>query len=142
MKYVYIDEYNYSDYVGHRFYAQNGNVITLDKAYLTEEYVEVYSPVTAYHLNYFTEGILSMPGGVPGLFNIFEYDEDLSYNEVAKQADINKYGLFTYEDFKDYTSLEFYSAFPTAYLKVAIGKGLVTFDQILYYIERYQPKTE
>ena len=142
MKYVYIDQYNYDKYVGHRFYADNGNVITLENAYLTEEIVKVYSPVTAYHLNYFTEGVLSMPGGIEGLFNIFEYDDDLSYNEQSKQSDINTYGLFTYEDFEEYTTYEFYSAFPTEYLKVSIGKGYITFEEILYLIERYQPKTE
>jgi hypothetical protein len=58
------------------------------------------------------------------------------------QSDIDKYGLYSYEDFKDYASYEFYSAFPTQYLKVAVGKGLITYDQILHLIERYQPKTE
>ena len=142
MKYVYIDEFNYNEYVNHRFYGENGEIFTLDKAYLTYEYVEVYSPVTAYHLNYFTEGILSMPGGISGLFNIFEYDADLSYNDELKQADIEKYGLFSYEDFAEYTSYEFYSAFPTDYLKVSIGKGYITFEHIMYLIDRYQPKTE
>ena len=143
MKYVYIDEFNYSEFIGHDFYSideSNNKVITtLDKAYLSKEVTKVYSPVTEYHLNYFTEDILSMPGGVEGLFNIFDYSESLKYDEEAKQRDIEKYGLFTYEDFKDLVPLEMFNAFPTPYLKVAIGKGLLTWEDLYYYIERYGP---
>lgn len=146
MKYVYIDTYNYKDYIGHRFVATT-NVdgiiqqieVTLDNAYLTEEYVKVYSPVTKYHLNYLTENILSMPGGINGLFNIFEYDSTLKYNEDLMQKDIEEYGLFTYEDFKDLVSEDIYNSFPTQYFKVSIGKGLLTWEELYYYIERYTP---
>ena len=140
MKYVYIDEYNYNDYVGHRFYSDGNNIVTLNRAYITTQYTEVYSPVTAYHLNYFTEDILSMPGGIEGLFNIFEYDDDLKYNEELMKQDIEKYGLYTYDDFKDYCSYEFYQAFPAEYLKVAVGKGYIAFDEIIYLINRYKNK--
>lgn len=143
MKYVYIDAYNYKDYIGHSFYSIdsfNNKVITkLNRAYLTKECCKVYSPVTEYHLNYFTEDILSMPGGITGLFNIFDYNDDLKYNEETKNRDIEKYGLFTYDDFKDLVPLEIFNAFPTPYLKVAIGKGLLTWDDLYYYIERYGP---
>lgn len=143
MKYVYIDEFNYSEFIGHDFYSideyNNKVITTLDKAYLSKEVTKVYSPVTEYHLNYFTEDILSMPGGIEGLFNIFDYSESLKYDEEAKQRDIEKYGLFTYEDFKDLVPLEMFNAFPTPYLKVAIGKGLLTWEDLYYYIERYGP---
>ena len=146
MKYVYIDEYNYMDYVGHRFVASTyvdgevvQSVVTLDNAFLTEEYIRVYSPVTKYHMNYITEDILSMPGGIEGLFNIFEYDDNLQYNEEQMQKDIETYGLFTYEDFKDLVSYEVYCSFPTAYFKVALGKGILTWEDLEYYIARYAP---
>ena len=123
-----------------RFYSDGNNIVTLNRAYITTQYTEVYSPVTAYHLNYFTEDILSMPGGIEGLFNIFEYDDDLKYNEELMKQDIEKYGLYTYDDFKDYCSYEFYQAFPAEYLKVAVGKGYITFDEIIYLINRYKNK--
>lgn len=145
-KYVYIDAINYSDYVGHTFYSatwdgdiyESGTAV-LTEAYITQETVRVYSPVTNYHLNYFTEDMLSMPGGISGLFNIFEYDENLKYDEEQKQADIEAYGLFSYDDFKDLVPYEIYAAFPTSYFKVAICKGLLTMEQLNYYIERYSP---
>lgn len=142
MKYVYVNEFNYNDYVGHEFYADNGEIVTLNKAYITREYTEVYSPVTRYHLNYFTEDILSMPGGIEGLFNIFEYDDNLQYNQELMQKDIEMYGLFTYDDFKDLVPFELYDSFATQYFKVAIGKGILTWEQLYYYIERYGPLVE
>lgn len=148
-KYVYIDEFNYSDYVGHKFYSAtwngivyNDTIVTLTNAYLTTEHTRVYSPVTKYHLNYFTEDILSMPGGIEGLFNIFEYGENLKYDEALKQADLELYGELTYADFKDLVSLEMYESYPANYFAVAIGKGILSWDKINYYIERYGPLTE
>jgi hypothetical protein len=146
MQYVYIDEFNYKDYIGHKFYSATwdgetyqNDVVTLNDAYITKEYTKCYSPVTMYHLNYFTEDVLSMPGGISGLFNIFEYDEDLKYNSEKMQADIEKYGLFSYEYFEDKVPYDVYLAFPAQYFKVAMGKGILTEEQLLLYIERYLP---
>lgn len=140
-KYVYITERNYSEFLGHEFavLGENGayEKITLDKAYMTYEYTGCYSLVTVYHMNYFIDGLFSMPGGIDGLFNIFEYGENLTYDQEKMQADIEKYGLFTYEDFKDYIPEEIYNAFPAPYFKVAIGKGMLTFDTLLQYIEQF-----
>lgn len=106
---------------------------------VVRELVEYCSPVTYYHLNLITEGILSMPGGISGLFNIFEYDENLQYNAAKKTADIERYGLYTYDDFSDLVPYDFYAAFPTPYLKVAVGKGLISEEDIKYLIDRYLP---
>jgi hypothetical protein len=57
------------------------------------------------------------------------------------QADIEKYGLFTYEDFEGYIPYEIYEyIFPAKYYKVSIGKGLMTWEDILEMIERYLVK--
>ena len=80
-----------------------------------------------------------MPGGIEGLFNIFEYDDNLQYTEEQMQKDIETYGLFTYEDFKDLVSYEVYCSFPAAYFKVALGKGILTWEDLEYYIARYAP---
>lgn len=141
-KYVYITENNYKDFVGHEFYTtsleKEKGITILQNAYITSEYTEVYSPVSAYHLNYFTEDLLSMPGATECFVNIFPYDNDLKYDEAVMADYIEKYGLFTYDDFKDYVPYEFYSAFPAQYLKIQIGKGVITFDDILSLINRYK----
>ena len=43
-----------------------------------------------------------MPGATEGLINIFEVDsETMIISEEAKKADIEKYGLYTYEEFAE-----------------------------------------
>ena len=79
-----------------------------------------------------------MAGGISGLFNIFDVDtETMTYDSVKMQADIEKYGLFTYEDFEGIIPESAYYAFNGAWLKVAIGKGNLTWEYIEYLAERY-----
>lgn len=146
-KYVYVDYYNYNEFIGHRFAVTdvvNGKYIQrevkLEEAYVAVEYVGCYSPITVYHMNYFTNGLLSMPAGIEGFFNIFEYNEDMTFNTEKMNADIEKYGLYTYEDFAEYVPYDFYCAFPAHYLKVSVGKGYMTYEQILALIDRYLGK--
>lgn len=145
--YVYLDE-NAEEYVGHWFNKQTtdaaGNYtwekVQLTEVTFTQEYTTAWSPVTYGHLCYFVNGMLSMPGGIDGLFNIFEVDsETLTYNTEAMNADIEEYGLFTYEEFYEMypISEEVFDAFNGEYLKVAIGKGLITYERIGELIERY-----
>ncbi|MBE5764457.1 MAG: hypothetical protein E7339_02505 [Clostridiales bacterium] len=144
-KYVYITEDNYADFIGHEFAILAGDSyesVTLTNAYVAKEYTGCYSLVTVYHLNYFVDGLFSMPGGITGLFNMFEYGEGLVYDQAKMQADIEEYGLYTYEDFAEYLPYEVYAAFPAPQLKVAVGKGMITFDEILGYIEKYLVKNE
>ncbi len=99
-----------------------------------------YSPVTFEHLCYYTDGVLSMPGGISGLFNVFEVDTDtMTYDSAKMQADIEKYGLFTYADFETLIPQYMYDAFNGDWLKVAIGKGLITWEDIQTLAERYAP---
>lgn len=140
-KYVYITEENYQDFIGHRFAKEEDfgySEVTLTNAYTQIEYTGCYSLTTEYHLNIFVNGMFSMPGGITGLFNFFEYDENLAYDKELMAQDIETYGLFTYDDFAPYMSEEtFNTIFPIKYLKVSIGKGLVTFEDLEYIIERY-----
>ena len=116
-----------------------GEIITLVNAYVTEEIVKIFCPVTAYYMNCFTETLLSMPtipyGVHDGLVNFFEYDENMKYDEEKMLADIEKYGLYTYEDFAEYFSEEAFMASPAKWLKIAIGKGLITYDEVILVIE-------
>ena len=74
-----------------------------------------------------------------GIFNIFEYDSSLQYNQELMNKDIEEYGLFTYEDFAHLVSEDIFNSFTTQYFTVAIAKGILTWDQLYYYIERYAP---
>ena len=143
-EYVYVRADNYSDYVGHYFAKQNGN--ELEKVQLADvvietEFTMAYSPVTKGHLCYFVNGMLSMPGGVAGLFNIFEVDsETMTYDFEAMQADIETYGLFTYEELNSIVELpeSMFNEAGGAYLKISIAKGRMTMDELITMIERYK----
>ena len=144
MQYVYIREGNYANFIGHRFCraAEDGTgyateSVTLTDAWITEETVGCYSFPSVYHLNFFADGFLSMPGGINGMFNIFDYGEDLKYDEAAKAADIETYGLLSYEDFAEYMTEEEYAMYPAPYLAVSLGKGLMTPEYLQYLIGRY-----
>ena len=145
-EYVYIDAGNYSDYIGHRFVTEGNirsnswNVVTLKNVVLEKEVTTAWSPVTFEHLCYYTNGVLSMPGGIEGLFNIFEVDtKTMRYDAKLMQKDIDTYGLLTLEDFGGLITQEAFDAFNGAYLKVAMGKGLLTWEDIAYMAERYIP---
>lgn len=143
MRYEYIREDNYQEFIGHRFYTEEGDEAILTSVDVRVELTECYSPTSFYHFDYFVEGMLSMPGGITGLFNIFEYGEDLKYDEEAYNRDIETYGLFTYEDLAPLGVTEImFEAYAGKYLKVALGKGILTEEYLEYLIARYGGFTE
>ncbi|MDE6869488.1 MAG: hypothetical protein K2J75_02065, partial [Clostridia bacterium] len=134
-------------YIGHWFNKQSidgcGNFVNekvqLIDVEITEEVTTAWSPVTFGHLCYYVNGLLSMPGATEGFINIFDVDpETLKVDELKMAADIEKYGLFTYDDFAEYIPEEVFYAFNGQYLKVAMGKEMLTWDDILALINRYQ----
>ncbi len=135
-----------AQYIGHwfnKYTTSNGELsntkLQLTDVVITEEVTTAWSPVTFGHLCYYVNGMLSMPGATEGFINIFEVNrETLKVDEAKMAADIDKYGLFTYEDFAEYIPEEVFYAFNGQYLKVAMGKGLLTWDDIFALIERYQ----
>ena len=144
-RYVYLDK-DAAQYIGHTFAKQSGS--KLAKVQLTNVEIETetttaWSPVTVGHLCYFVNGMLSMPGGVGGLFNIFEVNpETMMYDFDAIARDIETYGLFTYEELNAIVPLpyEMFEAAGGAYLKISIGKGNMTMDELIAMIQRYTVK--
>lgn len=137
-KYVYLDK-DASEYIGHTFLKQD-NCVQLIGVTVEKEFISAYSPVTYSHLCYYVNGMLSMPGGIDGLFNLFEVNpETMSYDDEKMQDDICKYGLFTYEEFNAIipVSQEMFEAFNGQYLKIAIGKGLTSEQNLRMLVERY-----
>ena len=141
-KYVYLDG-NAAEYIGHNFMKQDGNdmeAVTLLDVNISTEVTTAWSPVTYGHLCYYVNGMLSMPGGISGLFNIFEGDsETMMYDTAAMAADIEEYGLFTYEELNAIVPVPeaIFDAVNGQYLKVSIGKGLITYEQIGELIDLY-----
>ena len=64
----------------------------------------------------------------------------MKYDEAAVNADIEKYGLYTYADFADYLTYEQFVAFNIQYMKISVGKGAYTYEGILDLIDYYLNK--
>ena len=142
MQYVPINLETMYQYVGHDMataqFAMGEYVVgtkKLVKAYLTKEYTGIYNPVTYFHFNCIADGLLTNPGGTMPMWNIFEYASGLGYDQEQMQQDIEMYGLYTYEDFAEYLTPEIFDAVPIKYLKVAVGKGLLTEEEVMAFIK-------
>lgn len=141
--YVMINAENVSEYVGHTFAGMAGadgetlGALKLVGYEFGEAGSEAYSVVTAKDLNHFANGMLVFTDGIDGLYNIFEYGEGMKYDEEAMAADIERYGLYTYEDWSDYITYEQFLAYNVQYLKVSVGKGLITEEGLIALIDRF-----
>ena len=143
-KYVIITPENVEEYMNHHYYKYEyidgeyvQKVVQLVKYEIKYELVECYSVASAIHINHVVNGMLAVTDDIEGLYNFFEFDENMKYNEELKQADIEKYGLYEYSDWSDYITYEQFIAFNVPYIKVALGKGLVDYETLLEYIELY-----
>lgn len=143
-KYVYFNDDNFNDFLGHKFLSFDSNSHTLKITRLINVnvrtiFTKVCSPVSANDLNIISDNMLSIAGGLKGIFNIFEY-EPLShaYNKRLMNNDIEKYGLLPYEYYKDYFPIEIYNLLPCKYMSVALNKGLITQEKIDEYINKWK----
>ena len=140
-EFVYLTMDNMASYIGHRFvqYAADGsyNIVVLDDAYASEEYTSAWSVTTAGTSNAFASGMLTV-APPKDFYNWIEMGGKLTYDVEQFQKDVETYGLYTYDDFKDYVTYEQFVAWNGAYLKVAVEKGYFTFDYILELIELYK----
>lgn len=139
---VTISKDSVEDYVGHKFAKYNGNgtdFVELVSYSVSNEYVEAWGIMSAEHYNIITEGMISYDFELKDveLFNYFEVGEDMRFDETRMQTDIEKYGLYTYEDFAAYLTYEQFIAFNVQYFKIPVGKGLYTYEGIIKLIEQY-----
>ena len=144
-RYVSIDADSVAQYVGHSFAKQSGDgftTVTLDSYEISVEYEAAYGIISAFHYNIIVEGMISTDFMLEDydLFNYFELGENMTFDEAQMQADIEKYGLYTYEDFADYLTYEQFVGFNVQYFKIAVGKGNYTYEGILELINTYLNK--
>ena len=145
-KFVYIDEENVASYVGHQFVKVGENEtyesVELIGYEITVENVSYHTIQTAIYNNCIAEDMFTLTSPPEMLdndewFDYFEIGDNMKYDEEKMQADIEKYGLYTYEDFAEYVTYEQFIAFNGPYLKVLVGRGVVTYEQILNLISTY-----
>ncbi|MCM1130171.1 MAG: InlB B-repeat-containing protein [Anaeroplasma bactoclasticum] len=143
-EWVYLNK-NASQYIGHYFNKQSFDIegkvynekVQLKNVIITNEITTTWSPITYSHFCYYVNGMLSLPGGITGFFNIFEVDKQMKIDETKMLEDIENYGLFTYDDFKDLIPETVFKAFNGQYLRVSMSKGLITWNDILLLVDKY-----
>ena len=140
--FVFIDEYDVENYIGHSFVKQDGDSFTTVKLVdyeVTTEYTTAYTILSMDHYNVLAEGMFTVTPAHVGdnFFNPFDIGEDMKYDEEAVKADIEKYGLYTYEDFDHVLTYEQFVALNLGHFKVSVGKGYVTYDGLIYLIETF-----
>lgn len=137
-KYIPLD-FNAIDYVDHEFVALIGDevkTVRLEKVETIVRKTTVYEVVTYKHLTCFTNGILSTSAYLDPLLNNFDIDsQTLAYSQQAMQEDIETYGLYTYDDFEGLISEQAFELYNAKYLKIAIGKGYITWEDVLEMID-------
>ena len=77
-------------------------------------------------MNCVANGLVNITDDIAGLYNYFDCDENLCSDQEQKQKDIEKYGLYSYEEWSDWFTPEEFELFNIKYLKVSVGKGLLT----------------
>ena len=138
LKYISISINNIDEYIGHLFYYIDNDGKIQETALIDyESYVletESYSIYTYQTFNHFVNGMLAYADDYDGLVNYFDLTPELNYDIESMEHDIEVYGVYDYSYWSDYISEELFNAFNAQYLTVAIGKGLITEEDLYYYL--------
>ena len=136
--YVIINSTNYANYIGHEFALYNNGTltsVTLNNATVRYELSGCYSLMTEGYNNFISNNLVSRtPDPFDNFFNIFE---EMFEDQEQLEQDIATYGLYTYEEWQDYISLELFEAYHAAYFKILVGKGIITVEEIMILIQKY-----
>ena len=97
------------------------------------ENVESYSLDSKYHYNVIAEGLLTV-SETP--INFIDLDENLVVLKENLDSDINKYGLFSYEEWKDIMPYSFFEYYGVKFMTIAIAKGVIS-KELLFYGFKY-----
>lgn len=140
-KYVPITPETVNEYIGHTFIVNERNRIeevTLVSAENILRNTGIYEVVTYKNMVCFTNGILSASAYIDRVLNVFDINADtMTYDVEQMMKDIETYGLYTYEDFAGLVPEEAFEMYNAAYLKIAVGKGYITWDDIIDLIDIY-----
>ena len=134
-KFVSINSGNVADYVGHKFprMTETGYIASKLVNYtIKEEYIDAYSILTEDHYNCMLNNMLTITPHFQNknFFDYLDYGNDMKYDEVALNKDIETYGLYTYAEMSEWFTKDQYDKLNLAYFKIAVGKGKATLENI------------
>ncbi len=140
-RFVYIEPDNVDDFLGHYFAKDVGSGLQKVRLIDAHKYARnemAYSPHAYAHLAFFANGILNVPNNTDFLVNFEEFDNDtVKYNSEALANDIAKYGLLSPEDLNGLVPAEFFYGMNAQYVSIAIGRGIITMDDLVKFVEAF-----
>lgn len=141
-KYVYIHNLEEAQsYVGHEFfYTEDKSIIgaILLGATVSRKKITAHSPCTARALCVIANGMLTMPGNTEPFTNVCKMsDYSICYDIKDLRDNIDKYGLFSEKDFEGVLPSNIFFAFQGPLLKIKIGRGETSMEEINKLITRY-----
>lgn len=137
LEYFSINADNVHEYVGVNIMTHNnGNASSKQIVDYKVEVVmeDVYEIITGYDYSFIYDNVLTMEPFM--LYKLpFEITSELKYDEELMKEDIEKYGLYTYDEWYMHGTEQMFDLMNVKYFKVAIEKGHYTLE---YLLELYQ----
>ena len=133
-KYIAIRPDNCYEQIGKRFVIFNNNSIVsarLVDARLSYQKVESWALASYKNQNAIINGLVTVTSPLNYTYNFFDMDENMKY--INMDEDIQKYGLYTFEDWANYVDEFSFDAFNFKYMKVLVGKGIITEQEIIHW---------
>lgn len=139
LEYFSINADNVHEYVGINIMTHdNGKVSSKQIVDYKVEIVmeDVYEIITGYDYSFIYDNVLTMEPFM--LYKLpFKINSDLKYDEELMKEDIEKYGLYTYDEWYMHGTEQMFDLMNVKYFKVAIEKGLYTLEYLLELYEYY-----
>lgn len=144
-QFVVISAENAKDFIGKHLAREQSGIIQWFEVVAVDYqqkggYVSALITQKAY--NHFAGGYLSVVQFVE-FVNYFNFNLDaMAYDQEKKATDIERYGEYSYEVWADYLTYEQYCYLNGRYMSVLIGKGLLSFEDIVAIIKANFPILE
>ncbi len=138
-EFIDINSDNVASLVGKSFLKNNSEgfkeIVLIGYEIITETNGS-YTILSNKYYNAILNGMLSISPSylAENLYEAFEVGEDMTYDKEKMEADIEKYGLYTYDEFSDYVTYEQFVAWNIANMKIVVGKGYTTYEDIVYML--------
>lgn len=143
-EYVTLDKTNCETYFGHSFMTYQVG----DSSYSSKKLINViikqeqtcaYAVITETYYSCITDNVITATPTIPGIYQLVSsyLDENLNFDHQQFLEDVNKYGTYDYELFKEYISYEQYIQLCAPYFKLAEIKGFTTFEEIYELMVMY-----
>ena len=111
----------------------NKTIINLEKIVVLKRSYEI---VTSFTYNFIANDVVTVE---PTVFdtNLFPINDEFKYDKAAIMNDVQKFGLYTYDELKMIMTENQFKYYNAAFFKIPISKGVIKFEDIVKAIRKY-----